>query len=196
MDWARPEFMEFYQVQLGSVTFMLVEAILGKLGAKVTHHSIARYLGDHAGSRDAQTNTIAVDDGSLRERERNDGQTINQNVIWRVYQGRDRHAHRSMARAQDIDAINLDRIDNADCPSDFGIGYQIGIDLLAQFRRKLLGIVQSTMTKFFGENYCSGHNRACERATPSFINPGNPRDSGGAQSFLVTKSASPVHFRD
>jgi hypothetical protein len=52
------------------------------------------------------------------------------------------------------------------------------------------------MTKFFRENYCRGHNRTCERTTPSFINPSNTPDTGAAQFFLVTKSASPVHFRD
>ena len=72
MDWARAEFMESQQVQLGSVTFVLVEAILRKLGTKVTHHPVARYLGDHAGSSNAQTEAVAVDDGCLRNRERND----------------------------------------------------------------------------------------------------------------------------
>jgi hypothetical protein len=42
-------------MQLSSVTFVLVEAILRELGAKVTHHPITRYLGDHAGGSDAQT---------------------------------------------------------------------------------------------------------------------------------------------
>ena len=73
MDRARAEFMESEQVQLGSVTFVLAEAILRELGAKVTHHPVARYLGDHAGSSDAKTDAVAVDDGRLRNRERNDG---------------------------------------------------------------------------------------------------------------------------
>jgi hypothetical protein len=71
-------------MQLSSVTFVLIEAILWKLGAKVTHHSVARYLGDHAGGGDAQTNAVAVDDGSLRKWKRNDRQSINQYVIGRV----------------------------------------------------------------------------------------------------------------
>jgi hypothetical protein len=101
-----------------------------------------------------------------------------------------------MARAQNIDAIDLDGIDSADRPPDFGIGYEIRINFLAQFRRKLFGIVQATMTKFFRKNYCSGHNRARQRTPTSFINPSNTRDTGAAQFFLVTKSASPIHFRD
>jgi hypothetical protein len=62
--------MEFQQMQLGSITFVLREAILRELRAKVTHHTVPRYLGDHAGRSDAQANAIAVDNRSLRKRER------------------------------------------------------------------------------------------------------------------------------
>jgi hypothetical protein len=187
--------MEFQQMQFGSVAFVLVEAILRELGAKVTHHSVARYLGDHARCSDAQTDAIAVNNRGLRKRKWNDWQSIDQNMIGRVDQSCDCEAHRSMARAQNVDAINLKGIDNADRPSDFGIGHQIRIDLLAQLRCKLLGIVQATVTKFFRENYCSGDNRTCERAPSSFINPRDTRNAGGAQFFFVTKSASPIHLR-
>ena len=180
-------------MQFGSVAFVLVKAILRELGAKVTHHPVARYLGDHARCSDAQTDAVAVNNRSLRKRKRNDRQPIDQNMIGRVDQSCDCEAHRSMARAQNIDAINLNGINSADRPSDFGIGHQIRIDLLAQLRCKLLGIVQATVTKFFRENYCSGHNRARQRTPTSFINPSNTRDTGAAQFFLVTKSASPVH---
>jgi len=60
--------MESQQVQLGSITFVLAEAILRELTAKVTHHPVARYFGDHAGSRDAQTDAVAFNDGGLRNR--------------------------------------------------------------------------------------------------------------------------------
>src|SRR4030095_10866365 len=185
--------MESHQVQLGSVTFVLAKAILWELGAKVTHHPVARYLGDHTGGGDAQAKTVAINDRSLWQRKGNNGQPIDQNVIGRIHQGRDRDAHRSMARAQDVDAIDLDGIDNADRPSDLRIGHQIQIYFLAQFRRKLFGIVQATMTKFFRENYCRGHDRTCQRAASSFIDACNPSDADGAQLFLVTKSASPAH---
>jgi len=49
------------------------------------------------------------------------------------------------------------------------------------------------MTKFFRKDYCSGHNRAGQGTPASFINPRDTRDTDATQSFLVTKSASPVH---
>jgi hypothetical protein len=183
-------------MQLGSVAFVLVEAILRELSAKVTHHPVARYLGNHARCSDAQTDAVAVNNRGLRKRKRNDWQSIDQNMIGRIDKCCDCQAHRSMACAQNVDAINLNGIDSADRPSDFGIGHQIRIDLLAQFRCKLLGVVQATVTKFFRKNYRSGHNRASQRSPASFINPSNTRDTGAAQFFLVTKSASPIHFRD
>ena len=185
--------MESQQVQLGSVTFVLAKAILWELRAKVTHHPVAGYLGDHAGGSDAQTKTVSIDDRSLRERKRNNWQPIDQDMIRRIHQGRDRQAHRSMARAQDVDAIDLDGIDNADRPSHLRIGYQIQINFLPQFRRKLFGIVQATMTKFFGQNYGGGNNRTRESTTPCFVNSSDLRNARGAQFFLVTKSAPPAH---
>lgn len=193
MDCARAEFMEFQQVQFGSVTFMLLEAILREPRAKVTHHPVARYLGDHAGGCDAQTDAVAVNDGGLWKWKRNDGQSIDQDVIGRVDQRADRKAHRSMACAQDVDAIDLNGVDSADGPPDFWIRDQLQIDFIAQFRHKLFGIVQLTMAKFFRKNYSSGYNRTRQGATAGFVNPGNLSHAGGAQFFFVTKSASPVH---
>jgi hypothetical protein len=185
--------MEFQQVQFGSVTFVLAEAILRELGAKVTHHPVARYLGYHAGGSDAQTNAVTVDNGSLRKWKRNNWQSIDQNVNGRIDQRVDRQAHRAMARTQNVDAIDLSGIDNADRPSDFRIRHQIRINFLAQFRRKLFGIVQATMTKFLRKNYSCGDNRTRQGAAASFVNPGNARHACGAQFFLETKSASPTH---
>jgi hypothetical protein len=128
-------------MQLSSITLVLTEAILRELRAKVTHHPVARHLGDHAGGGDAQTDAVPIDDGSLRDRKRNDRQPIDQDVIRPVHQRTDRQAHRSMAGAQDVDAIDLHRINNADRPSDLGIGHQLQVNFLAQFRRKLFGIV-------------------------------------------------------
>jgi hypothetical protein len=133
--------MEFYQMQFGSVTFVLAETILRELSAKVTHHAIPRYLGDHAGGSDAQADAITIDDCGLRKWKRNYGQSVDQNVLGRFDQGFDRQTHGAVARAQNIDPIDLDGINNTDSPSDFEITNEFAIDFLAQFRRELFGIV-------------------------------------------------------
>jgi hypothetical protein len=182
-------------MQFSSVTFVLAEAILWELSAKVTHHPVARDLGDDAGGSDAQADAIAVDDGRLRKWKRDDRQPIDQDMVWRFNQGFDGQAHGTLARAQNIDPIDLDGINNADSPSDFGIRDQFVIDLFAQFRRELFGIVQAAMTEFLGENDCGRDDRARQRTAAGFVNPGNARDSNGAEFFLVAKSAAPIGHR-
>jgi hypothetical protein len=133
--------MELQKMQFGTVTFVLAERILWKLRAKVTHHSVACDLGDYAGGSDAQAEAITVDDCRLRKRKRDNWQAINQNMIGLFEQRCDRKAHGPMAGAEDIDSVDLDRIDNANGPFDLRIADKIAIDFLAQFWRELLGII-------------------------------------------------------
>jgi hypothetical protein len=123
--------MELNEMQFGAVTFMLAERILRKLRAKVTHHSIARDFGYYAGGSDAQANAITIDDSRLRKRKWDDGQAVDQNVVGLIDQRFDCKAHGFMARTQNVDSIDLDRIDDADSPSDFRIRDQFAIDFLA-----------------------------------------------------------------
>jgi hypothetical protein len=187
--------MELQQMQFRSVTFVLIEAILGKLSAKVTHDPVPGYLGDHAGGSDAQANAITIDNCGLREWEGNYRQTINQNVVRRFEQRFNREAHRTVAGAQDVDPIDFDGINNSDGPADCRFSDQFAIDFFAQFRRKLFGVIQATMTEFFRENHCGRYDWPRQRTATSFVNPRDARDSDGAQFFLVTKSAATVHPR-
>ena len=131
MDRARSEFMKFQEMQFGAITFMLAKRILRKLAAKVTHHSIARDLGDHARGSDAQADAIAIDYRGLRKWKWDDRQTIDQDMIGLVDQRFDCKTHGFMARTQNVDSIDLYRIDNADGPSDFRVRDQFAIDFLA-----------------------------------------------------------------
>jgi hypothetical protein len=76
--------MKFQQVQFSSVTFVLVEAILRELGTKVTHHPVTRYLGDHTGGSDTQTDAVTIDNRRLWKWKRNDRQPVNQNMLGRI----------------------------------------------------------------------------------------------------------------
>ena len=131
MDRARAEFMELQEMQFGAVTFMLAERILRKLRAKVTHHSIAGDFGDYAGGSDAQANAITIDDGRLWKWKWNHRQAVDQDMVGLVDQRFDCKAHGFMARAQNVDPVDLDGIDNADSPSDFRISDEFAIDFLA-----------------------------------------------------------------
>ena len=115
-------------MQFSAVTFVLAETIVGKMGAEVTHHSVAGDLRDHAGGGNAKAEAIAVDDRGLWTWKGNNRQTIDQNVIGRNGKRGNRRAYRVVRRAQDIDPIDLDGIDNAYCPADLGIIAQFTIN--------------------------------------------------------------------
>jgi hypothetical protein len=49
------------------------------------------------------------------------------------------------------------------------------------------------MPEFFRENHCGRNHWTRQRTAARFVDPGNARDSDGAEFFLVTKSAAPIH---
>src|SRR5580700_9892792 len=98
-----------------------------------------------------------------------------------------------MGRAQNVNPVDLDRIDDADRPGNLTVSGKFLVDFLAQIRRELFGIVQLPMTKFFRENCHGRDNRPSQRATAGFIYSGDTNDTDRAQFPFVTKSATPIH---
>jgi len=108
--------MQLDQVQFGAVALVLAEAILGEPLTELSHYHITRDLCNHTRSRDAETETIAIDDGGLRKREWRDRQSIDQNVIGSQTDSLNRNPHRFMRSAQNVNRVDLDRIDDSDRP--------------------------------------------------------------------------------
>ena len=63
-------------MELGAVALVLVETILGKLRAEVTHDSVTGNFGHHARGGNRQTVAIAVDDRRLRKWKWKNRQTV------------------------------------------------------------------------------------------------------------------------
>jgi hypothetical protein len=185
--------MEFQEMDLSAVTLMLAEAILRKMGAKVTHHSVTRNFRDHTGSGDAEAEAIAIDNSGLGNWKRNNGQAINQHVVRRAGERCNGLAHRSVSGAQNIDSVDLHRIDNTDRPTEVGIRNQVAINFFPYFRRELFGIVQTPVTKFSRKNDGGGYNRAGQSTASSLVDPSDASGANGAEFFLVTKSTAPIH---
>jgi hypothetical protein len=113
--------MEFQEMQVGAITFVLAETILGKMSAEVTHHRITCDFRDDARGGDAKTKAIAIDNGSLRKRKWNNWQAVDQYVFGCDRERGDCRTHRFVRGTQNIDSIDLLGIDNADCPAESGI---------------------------------------------------------------------------
>lgn len=76
--------MEFLEVKLGAVTFVLTETVLRKLRAELAHERVACHFRDHARGRDAQAHAVAIDNRGLWKRKGKHGQTIDQDMIGEI----------------------------------------------------------------------------------------------------------------
>jgi hypothetical protein len=115
-------------MQFRAVAFVLAEAILRKTGAEVAHNRIARDFRDHGRRRDAEAVTIAIDDRRLRQRKRKNREAVDENVLRLKGEGGDGSAHRLVGRAQDVDRVDLDRIDDPHSPRDAAVRDEIVIN--------------------------------------------------------------------
>jgi hypothetical protein len=125
-------------MQFGAVALVLAEAILRKLRAEVTHHPIARDLGDDAGRRDRKAEAIAIDNGGLRQGKRDHGQPVDEDMLGRVGKRFEGEPHGPVCGAQDIDPIDLQVINHSHGPDDLDIADQFAVNFFALFGRELL----------------------------------------------------------
>lgn len=129
--------MQFNQVQFRAVALVLAEAILGKAHAEVAHNRVARDLGNDTGGGNGEAEAIAIDDGRLGKGKRKNGQTIDECMIGLEAERFDGRAHRLVGGAENIDRINLDRIDDSDRPGDCLVIDQFVVDFFTAFGEKL-----------------------------------------------------------
>jgi hypothetical protein len=104
-------------------------------------------------------------------------------------------AHRLMRSAQNVDCIDLDRIDNADGPRNRVVSDQVVVNFLAPFRQELLRIIQPAMTKLLGEHHRCRYDRTGQRAAPRLINACNRGDAERAQSAFMPEATATIHER-
>jgi hypothetical protein len=187
--------MQFYQMQFRAVAFVLAEAILRKTRAEVPHNRVPRDFRDHAGGGNGEAVAIAVDDRSLGVGERKHRQAIDEHMLGLHGQGLDRDPHGFMGRAQNVDGVDLYRIDDPDRPANGLVRQELFVNLLPLFRQELFGIVQLPVPEFLRENNSGCDYRTRERSATSLIDSRNGRDTEGPQFAFMPKSAAPVHAR-
>ena len=172
---------------------MLAETIFRETRAEVAHNRIARDFRDDARSRDGEAEAIAVDDGGLGQGKRKHWQAVDENVLWLNGETGDGSSHRLVGRAQNINRVDLDRVDDSDGPPNGVVRDEIAENFFAFFREQLFGIVQLPVPKFLRKNDGGGYDWARQGATSRFVNPGNGGDSKGAEFALMPEPTATVH---
>ena len=114
------------------------EAILRETRAEVAHNRVASDLGDDARGGDREAIAIAVDDGRLGQGEGKNGEAVDENVLRLKGEPGNGRAHRLVGGAQNVDGVDLDRVDNPNGPCNGIVRHKIVVDLLAFLRQKLL----------------------------------------------------------
>jgi hypothetical protein len=185
--------MQFNQMQLRPVTFVLTETIFGKAGAEVAHNRVARHFRDHAGRGNTEAEAIAVDDRRLRERKGKNREAIDQNVIGPHPECFEGGAHRLVSGAEDIDGVDLNRIDDSHRPRDRFVCDQFAVNFFTPFREELLGIIQPAMPKSFRKDDRRRDDRAGQRAASRFIDARDRGDTERAQSAFIAETTAAIH---
>jgi hypothetical protein len=188
--------MQFDEVKFRGVALVLAETIFGKTSAEVPHNRVARDFRDHARGGDAETVAIAVDDGGLREREWEHRQAVDEDMLGLKSEAGEGKPHRLLGRAQDIDRVDLDGIDDADGPGDCVVANQILVNLFAFLGKKLLRIVQLPVPEFFRKNNGCGYDGPRERAAPGFIDARDGGDPERTQFAFMPETTATVHRRE
>jgi hypothetical protein len=185
--------MQFYEVKFCPVALVLAEAIFREPSAEVAHNRVARDLRDHARGGDGEAVAVAVDDRGLRQGKGEHRQPIDEDMLRLKSQASDRDSHRFVGRAQNIDRVDLDRVDDADRPADRVVRNKIVVNLFAFLRQKLLRVVQLSVPEFLRENNCCRYDWTRQRATPRFIDAGDRGDAESAEFSFMPESAAPIH---
>jgi hypothetical protein len=172
---------------------VLAEAILWKTRAEVAHNRIARHFRDHGRGRDAEAVAIAIDDGGLRQRKGKNREAVDENVLRLKGEGGDGRAHRLMGRAQDVDRVDLDRINDAYRPRDSAVRHEILVNLFAFLWQQLFRIVQLTVFELFRENYRGCYNRSGECTTSRFVDAGDTGDTERPEFAFMPETTATVH---
>ena len=130
--------MQFYQVQFRAVAFVLAETIFRETRAEVAHNRVAGDFRDDARGGDGEAVAIAVDDRGLRQGKGEHRQAVDQDMLRLKGETGEGESHRLVGRAQNIERVDLDRVDDADSPGDRVVREKILVNFFAFFRQKLL----------------------------------------------------------
>jgi len=145
------------------------KAELRKLAVDFPHQAVAGDFGDDAGGRDREREAVALDDGVMRHRETAHRQAVDEAMIGRGIDGLDRPAHREVAGAQDVEAVDFQAIGHGHRPDDLRISGEFLIEDLPSCGGDFFGIIEARAGKTARQDDGGGGHRTGQRSTPGLI---------------------------
>ncbi len=124
-------------MQFSPITFVLAKTVFRKMRTEVPHNRVAGHLRNHTRCGDTQAVAITIDDRGLRERKWKHWQSVDKDVLRFRGKSCDREPHRFMRRAQNVDLVDLDGINNADRPAHCRVLNEVAINFLAPLGQEL-----------------------------------------------------------
>ena len=180
-------------MQRSAIAFVLGKSVGRIARFHFDHEAVARDLGDHAGRRDAEAESVAADEGGLRNGEGEYRQAVDQGVIRRDGQRGERAAHRFVRGSQDIEPVDFLGIDDRHRPADFTVAGKFREQPFAGSLRQFFGVVEFLVMKTVRQNHGGRDHRSGEWAASGFIDPRHAQPALLTQRAFVIEGA--IHRR-
>lgn len=179
MDRRRPEFLERREVLGRRVAAVAIEQVAGVTAVVEIHATVPGDLRENRRRGDAADTTIGADQTGLRKGEVRDRKPVDQDMGRNPFQPLDCQAHRTKRGATNVPAIDAERRNRPDRPSEASSKDQRdqGSTLLGT---QELGVTQSGDPRPGSEDDGCGDDGAGETAAPHFINARDERESGAS----------------
>src|SRR5256885_16189675 len=184
MKRCRAETAEGFEVNGSAVTFVLGEAVAGKIGVEFIEARIAVSFGKNGGGGDGNAARVPFDKRFLFD-EDVELHGVDQEIVGNDGKLLERSGHGLAAGLIDVPCIDAGGINFGDGPGE-GVLADAGGKIIAAFGRNFLGIVEADNAALGIEDDGGGNDRTEKSATAGFVNASDARPAEFARGSLKT----------
>src|SRR5262245_9422779 len=170
------------------ITHVTLETVARMNLGEARHQPVTRYLGNDRRRRYRGNNGIAADNRLAVAVTVDTITTIHENELRTHRQSEHRACQRPQRGTQNVIAVDPSR--RRHCDRNLGAGANLGVELLARFPVKLLGIVEATRHTLRVKDDRGGYDRAGQRSPSSLIAASDRPDATLERRALATKCRS------
>jgi len=153
---------------------VLLETVFGIAGGGFDHEPVARDFRQNGSGGDAVRTAIAFDQSLLRGGEIPHGQPVDEGEVG-IRETLDGAPHAGVGGSENVEPVDLRRIDHGDRPFNPDVAGQGFVELLAGGGGEFLGIVELLERKRFAENDRGDNHGAGQRSAPRLVDAGDSK---------------------